>query len=330
MNDLYPWLTAYRDWLGSRLEQDGIPHGLLITGQPGVGKMALATALAGLLLCEQRGSRDSVCGHCEGCRSFAAGAHPDYVLVTQEVDEKTGKQAASIKVDQIRELAEKLTLSSHRTGYKVVLLAPAETLNINAANSLLKTLEEPTDNTVLVLVCASPARLPATIRSRCQQLRITVPEARLAEAWLTERLPGVDAGRYLQLAGGAPLEALRLAEGQVIEARREQLQSLVDVLEGKAEPLAIASVWGRDEQLQPVLWLRDWLMDLLRIRMTGSTGSIRSVDLEDLLARLAPRLDPRELFRQLEQINQALRIRDGILNRQLMTEEILLSWAAMK
>lgn len=195
---------------------------------------------------------------------------------------------------------------------------------------MLKTLEEPTDNTVLVLVCASPARLPATIRSRCQQLRITVPEARLAEAWLTERLPGVDAGRYLQLAGGAPLEALRLAEGQVIEARREQLQSLVDVLEGKAEPLAIASVWGRDEQLQPVLWLRDWLMDLLRIRMTGSTGSIRSVDLEDLLARLAPRLDPRELFRQLEQINQALRIRDGILNRQLMTEEILLSWAAMK
>jgi DNA polymerase-3 subunit delta' len=307
-----------------------LPHAVLITGQPGMGKLALAVQLAGLLLCEQRGSSHTPCGGCDGCRMFAASAHPDYVLVTQEIDENTGKQAASIKVDQIRAMAEKLTLSSHFTGHKVVLLTPAEAMNINAANSLLKTLEEPTDNTVLILVCASPARLPATIRSRCQQLRITAPVPAQAEAWLTGQLPGVDAWRYLQLAGGAPLEALRLAEAQELDARREQFLSLVRVLDGNVDPLVVATAWGRDEQLQPVHRFRDWLMDLLRIRLSGSTRAIRSVDLEDLLAVLAPRLDPRELFRQLEHINRTLRITDGILNRQLMIEEILLSWAAVK
>lgn len=330
MSDLYPWLTAYRDGLGKRLASGSLPHAVLITGQPGMGKLALAVQLAGLLLCEQRGSSHTPCGGCDGCRMFAASAHPDYVLVTQEIDENTGKQAASIKVDQIRAMAEKLALSSHFTGHKVVLLTPAEAMNINAANSLLKTLEEPTDNTVLILVCASPARLPATIRSRCQQLRITAPVPAQAEAWLTGQLPGVDAWRYLQLAGGAPLEALRLAEAQELDARREQFLSLVRVLDGNVDPLVVATAWGRDEQLQPVHRFRDWLMDLLRIRLSGSTRAIRSVDLEDLLAVLAPRLDPRELFRQLEHINRTLRITDGILNRQLMIEEILLSWAAVK
>jgi DNA polymerase-3 subunit delta' len=330
MDKRYPWLSSSLDVLGERFVRGGMPHGLLISGQPGLGKSWLALQLAGLVLCERHRSDPAPCGQCEGCRMFAAGAHPDFLLVTRETDEKTGKQASSIKVDQIRELAGKLALSSHRTGYKVAVLNPAESMNLNAANSLLKTLEEPTDNTVLVLVCTSPARLPATIRSRCQQLRVSAPEPTLAADWLAGQMPGVDAGLYLQLAGGAPLEALRLAAGQTVEARLRQFRALVDVLDGKGDPLGLATDWGQDEQLQAIRWFRDWLMDLLRIRLGGGADSVRNVDLKDGLLRLAPRLVARDLFRQLERINQGLRIADGVLNRQLMAEEIVLSWAGMR
>ena len=330
VTELYPWLKDKRDALGARLARGDLPHALLITGQPGVGKLALAEQLAALLLCEQRGAEPEPCGQCPGCRMVAAGTHPDRLTVTREVDEKTGRQAATIKVDQIRALAERLALSSHRTGYKVALLFPAEAMNSNAANSLLKTLEEPTDKTVLILVCASPAQLPATIRSRCQQLRIAVPDAALAAGWLARQLPGVDAGGYLQLAGGAPLTALQLAEAGVADERRQQLCSLVEVLEGRLDPLAVAAQWGRDEQLQAVHWLQGWLMDLVRIRLSGNTASIRSVDLADTLQRLAARLDARELFRQMERLNRVLQVADGVLNRQLMVEEILLAWAGRK
>jgi DNA polymerase-3 subunit delta' len=140
----------------------------------------------------------------------------------------------------------------------------------------------------------------------------------------------VEAGQYLQLAGGAPLAALQLAEAGVANDRRQQLRSLVEMLEGRLDPLVVAAQWGRDEQLQAVHWLQGWLMDLVRIRLSGNSAAIRSVDLADVLQRLAGRLDARDLFRQLEQINRVLRVADGVLNRQLMVEEILLAWAGRK
>jgi len=320
----YPWLEAPLAALGERLASDRLPHALLVTGQPGVGKLAFARALARLLLCEARTARHTHCGRCAGCALCEAGTHPDFSLVSPEEDSST------LKIDQIRALGETLALSSHRAGWKVAVLAPAEAMNANAANSLLKTLEEPSDNTVVLLVCTVPARLPATIRSRCQQVRLAVPAPALARAWLAGQLGDVDAGVYLQLAGGAPLEALRLAEGQVIEARRARFEALLGVLDGNTDPLALAAEWGRDETLQPVHWLREWLMDLLRIRMTGQTDCVRSVDLRELLAGAATRLDTRSLFRQLEHINRTLRITDGVLNRQLVAEDILLAWAAQQ
>ena len=210
------------------------------------------------------------------------------------------------------------------------MLDPAGKMNINAANSLLKTLEEPSDNTVLVLVCERSSQLPPTVRSRCQQLRVDVPETDTALQWLAGQGIEGPARTYLQMAHGAPLEALKQAQADSIEARREHFDALVDILEGRTAPLATALLWSKEDDMRGIRWMRDWLMDLLRIAMTGQTGGVRSADLLDRLVRLANRLDSRVLFAQLERINRTLGITSGSLNRQLLTEDILLAWAAQK
>jgi DNA polymerase-3 subunit delta' len=323
MTDLYPWLEPTRRALREQIEQDRLPHALLITGRPGVGKQALARHLAGMLLCHKRAPDGAPCGQCPACAQLAAGSHPDFLQVTPEED------ATAIKVDQVRALSETLSLCAHGQGFKVAIISPADWLNMNAANSLLKTLEEPSDNTVLVLVSDRPARLPATIRSRCQRVRVSVPERALALAWLSDRVTdGSQADTCLKLAGGAPLTALALAGEGILEARRDRLDELVGILEGRTQALEVAQTWSRDDGMQGIHWLRDWLMDMLRIRMTGQTRAVRSVDLAEVLAGLARRLDSREMFSQLDAINRVLGAGAGSLNRQLMTEDILLAWAA--
>ena len=322
MTDLYPWLEPCRLTITTAITQGRLPHALLLTGLPGLGKGILADAIAGHLLCEAASPESGPCGRCAACVQLNAGTHPDYIKVALEED------ASVIKIDQIRLLGEKLSLSSHQGGYKVVTLNPADSMNTNAANSLLKTLEEPSDNTVLVLVCERPSQLPATVRSRCQLLKVDVPEPAVGLQWLAGQGIEETAKTYLQMAHGAPLEALKQAQLASIDARREHFDSLVAILEGRAAPLTVAQSWAKEEDLQGIRWMRDWLMDLIRITMTGQAGGVRSADLIDGLTRLARKLDSRVLFVQLERVNRALGITASSLNRQLLAEDILLAWAA--
>lgn len=309
--------------MATALAQGRLPHALLLTGLPGLGKGVLAEAIARQLLCAAPSLDKGPCGRCSACAQLNAGTHPDYARVQLEED------ASVIKIDQIRSLAEKLSLSSHQGGYKVVVLNPADKMNINAANSLLKTLEEPSDNTVLVLVSERPSHLPATVRSRCQQLKVEVPGEEVALQWLAgQGIAGPTALTCLKMAHGAPLEALKQAQSGSIEARREHFDSLVAILEGRAAALTIAQSWSKEEDMQGIRWMRDWLMDLLRIVMTGQTRAVRNVDLLDGLARLAGKLDSRVLFAQLQRVNRTLGQTATSLNRQLLTEDILLAWAA--
>ena len=328
MSLLYPWLEPYRESVAALVRQERFPHALLLTGQSGMGKADFANYLARLLICEQPLEGASPCGQCSSCTWFKAGSHPDFHYLSFEVNEKTGKLRTEIVVDQIRRLAADLALKSHTGGYKVAVITPADAMNINASNSLLKTLEEPSDNTVLVLVSDQPGQLPATLRSRCQQLRIGVQDRGPVLDWLSEQQGGNQPEMYLQLAENAPLEASRLAQENAIETRRKHFSELVDILDDKAAVLKVAEAWSKDEDMQAVRWLRDWLMDLLRIRMTGQTDTVRSIDLVDDLEVLARRLDCKLMFRQLDSVNRTLRMAGSSLNRQLVTEDILLEWAA--
>jgi DNA polymerase-3 subunit delta' len=316
-----PWLAPFWSRVTDAHRQKRLPHALLLTGQAGMGKTAFAEALAALLLCEHPADGSGPCHRCAGCTLFAAGNHPDFFRVTPAEDSRV------IKIDQVRELSESLALTGHGNGYKAAILVPADAMNINAGNSLLKTLEEPTDNTVLVLVSAQPARLPATIRSRCQEIRLQAADREQGIRWLAERYDGPSPELYLALANGAPLQALQLAQGQALQERQRRFQQLAAIQAGRESPLTVAQNWATDEDLQGLRWMREWLMDMLRLRLAGAAQDIHGVDLREGLTRLARKLDSKVLFTLLDSITRMLTLADSTLNRQMMMEDILLGWA---
>lgn len=267
---MHPWNQPLFESFRSRAGR--LPHALLIHGARGTGKLALAERLAQLLLCEVAAPASRPCGQCEGCRWFRAGSHPDLRRVepealarepTMETEEgdapaKKGKPSTEIKVEQVRDLAGFLNLRSHRGGLRVALVHPAEDLNPNAANALLKGLEEPPAGAIFLLVSHRPARLLPTIRSRCVALPVPIPARDEALAWLSAQ-GAREPARWLAYAGGAPLLALdyagraevldRLLKHPAAVDDREQLDALAEALQKIALDRALAA-FGLPEKYQ--------------------------------------------------------------------------------
>lgn len=240
---MHSWNQPILDSLARRLER--LPHALLIHGPRGVGKLALAERAAQLLLCE---GQKRPCDACDACRWFLAGNHPDFRRLEPEALAKepppegeeeaparrTKQPSIEIKVDQVRELAGFLYVGSHRGRLRVALVHPAEDMNENAANALLKGLEEPPAGAIFVLVSHRPAQLLPTIRSRCVAIPVPIPPRAAALEWLSRE--GLkDPERWLAYAGGAPLRAVEhAAHGKValapVEAR-EGLEPLAEALQ---------------------------------------------------------------------------------------------------
>ena len=315
----HPWLNAHWTRLVDRLRADRLPHGLMLAGPGGLGKGALAQALASSLLCETPNDDGTACGNCHGCRMFAAGTHPDYQHVTPE------EPGSQIKVDQVRELIRFMALSRQYERYKVAIIEPAEAMNPNAANSLLKTLEEPSAQSVLILVTSQPSVLPATIRSRCQRIDIRAPRPEEGLAWLAgQGLAESDAAALLKQANHAPLLALQLAEEGALEAQADFFTQFMDVLRGRGSAPALAEKW-RNGNLERILaWQIEWVDAMIRfletedLSMTGEPATV--------LSRLAPLMGTQGLFDLRDQLIQYRRMLTGNLNAQMMLEDILQAW----
>jgi len=228
---IYPWQTD--DWTRLQQLRAHWPHALLLHGEAGIGKLKFAQHLAQGLLCESSQSNGEPCGTCSACHWFTQGNHPDYRAVVPEAlaglvtaadpaaddkpdtDEgkKTRTPSKEIKIEQVRALLDFCGVGSHRGGLRVVLLYPAEALNVAASNALLKTLEEPPSGVVFLLVSARMDRLLPTIVSRCRQWPMSLPQPGAAVEWLAAQ--GVaDPAALLAEAGGAPLNALALASDE--------------------------------------------------------------------------------------------------------------------
>jgi DNA polymerase-3 subunit delta' len=237
-----PWLTAAQEQLRAAQGSKRLPHGLLIHEAPGTGGGVLATWFAQLVLCT---SSTAPCERCSSCRRVQAREHPDFIAVNPDAESKLGQ----ITVDQVRAVSEQLALSSYEGHGTCVLFEPAHALNRNAANALLKSLEEPRPGAHLVLVTASPSLLPATVRSRCLRLSLPIPDREQVLAWLSSEQPQHRAHwpAVLEVLGVAPLEAVRADVPALLAMRDEVLQVLRDAGAGRLDVLRVAEGWSKDD-----------------------------------------------------------------------------------
>jgi DNA polymerase III subunit delta' len=327
MKALYPWQHQQWRQLLSQVQQQRLPHALLLTGSPGLGKFTFAERLAQYLLCKAVDAVSAqACGQCTGCRLLLANNHPDLLTV---VPEEAGK---NIKIDQIREMTVSLQQTAQRAGYQVVIIAPAEALNKAAANALLKTLEEPSGKTVLLLVSHCPRVLPATIISRCQKIHFNA--AYEAKPWLLEQLAGLNQSANVDLllnfAEHAPLRALDLAQNNYLALRDQLLEHLQKLCLGQGSSLAPVSGYLKQDL---VLWVDVFIslvLDIVRLQCHVKVQSLTNQDKLAPLQQLAaayplPKLWP--LLTNLNQARQSLLSSQLHLNEQLLLESLLLSLA---
>ncbi len=312
-----PWHDDAWRRIGAQIGTGRMPHAVLLHGPAGIGKARLAERVAASLLCESRAQSGEACGGCHGCRLYRAEAHPDLLRATVE------KGRSAIRVDQIRALQEFVNLSSQYGRFRVVIVPRADAMNLHAANALLKTLEEPPANAVLILVSERPARLPATIRSRCQSMAVHAPDPTVAGAWLRDQV-GTGAERLLGLAGGAPLRAMSLAEAG-IEARYEMLVGQLDALRnGNLSAVTAAAEWQDMERTAVVELLQIALAEIQRCAAAGPQG-LRGPRL-DALPRLAAQVDCGDLQAFYELATQRRAEAEQPLNVTLMVEGLFAEW----
>jgi len=329
--ELLPWQTAAaRESLAARATW---PHALLLDGPRGIGKRTLARNLARALLCENPAVDGFACGACAGCHYVAAGQHPDLQMIEPFVidDDVEVKAQDPIPVDRVRALIDWVQLTSHRGRAKVAVIVPAESMNLAAANALLKTLEEPPHSTYLLLVTHQPGRVPATLRSRCRRMPAPRPTAAVALSWLAQQ--GVTDARFaLAQAGGAPLAALALAGADWQAERAVWLQALArpDALSpvALAARIEAAPKDQRRERLGQVIdWLLAWTADLSRVAAGGAP--VRNIDFAAAFATLASAVAQVPLFRYHRTL---LRQRAWVahpLQPRLVAEALLIGYREM-
>ena len=319
--DLLPWHESACDKLTAAVASQRLSHGLLLQGPAGVGKERFASALAAALFCTGRAERLEACGECAECRLSKAGTHPDLHWLRIPDDKK------SIGVDQVREVCEQLSMTSMRRGYRVAVIAPAEKMTPSAQNALLKTLEEPSPRTVLVLVTARPSALLPTLRSRCQRIEVARPGNSLALRWLTEMLGAVPPPRLLAVAGGSPLKALALAPH--FAGLEEQMAGLLEAfLDRRIEVTRAANDMQGAGLPTRLDWLEAWLVAAVQVATGVASENPLTIRAGSPLQRAAAELNITAAFQVLDRLREARRLLEGSASAPLVVETLLLDLRA--
>ncbi|WP_162090391.1 DNA polymerase III subunit delta' [Alcaligenes faecalis] len=331
-----PWqIETAQSWLGNR---ERFAHAWLIHGLPGIGKTQFARAAAASLLCDQP-VQGLACGQCQACQWVRGGNHPDLRLLrpdavaleeqgpdTQEGDLAKDSAARKnpsreIRVEQLRQLQHWFNTATHRGGWRVAVLYPAQALNLVSANALLKVLEEPADRTVFLLVADAPDRLLPTLVSRCRRLPLPAPNAQQSVQWLEQQ--GVDqASDWLAAWGGAPLKALSASQDMnapcpdwlsawmdgVLKAGREADLSLADTL----------------EKLPAQEWIDHWQRLFVDIQLGGFAQPARYYpSLQKRIDALAAQSNTTAVTEALKWLVQQKRLGNHPLNAKLFIHHAL-------
>lgn len=324
----HPWHQAAFEELLRRRQT--LPHALLFKGRKGIGKLDFVRKLAQSIACAAPATSGAACETCQSCRWFAAGAHPDYREIQPEamrpeaaVDAGERKPSQYITIDDVRGLADFINLTAHGAAGKTIVFYPAEALNFNAANALLKNLEEPPAGTRFMLVSHRPSALPATIISRCQQLALATPSIHACEKWLREQ--GVaDAALALAQTANAPLAALDLDQDEYWPQRKALLSALSNA---PLDVLAISEQAARYPTARLLGWLQRWSYDLLSAK---STGQVRyNPDFAVSIARVAVGLRAIDIAHHHRMLVHEQRHVNHPLNPRLHLESLLFAYQSL-
>lgn len=324
MADLLPWQAATWAGLASRERH---AHAYLLHGPAGIGKRLFAERLMALLLCHSPAGQQP-CGHCKSCHLIAAGTHPDNVVIEPEEEDK------AIRVDQIRELVDFVVQTAQLGRRKVVLLEPAESMNLNAANALLKSLEEPSGDTVLILITHQLSRLLPTIKSRCVQQACPVPKPQEAARWLQGELDDCPEGQchdLLSLVGGSPLRAAALYRSGGLEQRAAVVEGIKKLLKQQSTPSQLAESWNAIPLMLLFDWCCDWCQAILRFQLTRDEAELGGEDMAKVVQYLGDKA-PMERVLNLQEWLIAHRqkvLAKANLNRVLLLEALLVQWASL-
>lgn len=321
----YPWQVKEWEQVMLAAERDRLAHALLLSGSEGCGIAEFALEYARYLLCETAAGT-AACGRCRSCLLFNAGNHPD-ILVVQPEDGGT-----QIKVDAVRELIAYLQLSKHYSRHKIVIIEPAEGMNRHAANSLLKTLEEPAQSALLMLVSYQQGKLPVTIRSRCRKISFRQVDRQLAHEWLNGQVKDPEqAGILLDLAGGAPLKALRLNETDAVQQRHELVADLQEARRAHTDPVKLAEKWQKHDAVEILIRLQSMFGKMATMRCTEAAENPANSVINRELNQLASGLSLSQVLEcyDLAMKNYQLGTGEFNLGKQGLLEEIIVHWQSI-
>lgn len=317
----FPWQLPQRIRLLKQIDENRLPHALLLTGVPDIGKKAFAFALASQLLCKHPDAGQA-CNSCAACRLLRAGSHPDLRIVRPE-------ESKLIVVGQIRDLIDWARQTSQQGGAKVAILYPAEKMNVQSANALLKCLEEPGARSFFLLVTDQPGRLLPTIRSRCQKIEFPVPQKEDAARWLQANTePGVDISLLLALALGAPLKVVDKYDVEFLARRAEIASNIEMITHGERSPVVAATkLLNRNDPREVYDILYSIFSDALRMQVVGSDKSIINNDIYNIVNVISNIYEGSVIFAMIDMISDCRNTVTGSsnLNPQLLLESLLIT-----
>ena len=314
----YPWLESYWNKLHEYKRQNAFPNALLIVGNKGFGYEALVEAFANSVCCSHPHSDGLACGECDACQMFNSGSYPDFKYIKPEEGE------SAIKILPVRQLIKSLSLSRQYDKQRLIMISPVDEMLYQASNSLLKTLEEPNEGTTLILITHNLAKIPATIRSRCQLISSYSPSKLMMLNWLEEQ--GCEHPQaYLNLANGSPLYAEQLWSNNALVTRDEVFEMFLDVVNQKIDPLVFSERCSKLKEYPLSIWISSWLADAIVLSSTNSTATLTNIDLASNLKILINKLHLKKLFALFDEILDISKLEAGQVNQQLLLDEFAIN-----
>jgi DNA polymerase-3 subunit delta' len=311
------WHKSLLQQLQSLKQQNRLPHAILIDSKSEEDGSGFIWQLAMLLLCNEV-TDSAPCGQCPACQLMLSNTYPDFKYVTLEYDDKTKKMSKNIKIEQIRNVIHEVNLTNRYDNLKVIAIHPAEKMNLASANSLLKTLEEPGSQVVMILLTYNKGKLPVTIRSRCQSWSLERPEKQISQSWLLDQgLEKKESEQYLEYAGGDPLLALKLRALNYASLVDEFKQQFSLYLKNSIDVTALCSKLIKHE-VSLIRRLIKMVIGAYCYQLSGLNSNFQ-------LQNSGRKYEARDMIELSGHAQRQLMIEDNNLNLQIQLEDVLIS-----